>query len=226
VRKSIWGVAIRDMKYINRGLHSIGICVAVWCVFLFAFSSFCQASTQPIDQLRVTMDEILAILKTDDSLYGGWPQKKEKVVRVITRRFDSTTLARSVLAKYWKQLTADEKEHFIHLFSQVLEHTYINKIKSYSDEEVVFLKQKVYGKKAVVYSQIIRDQMEIPITYKVKKDKDEWFIYDIIIEGVSLVKNYRQQFKQILMNESYPELVRRMDEKIRENKMKDREEKE
>lgn len=187
-------------------------------------STVCRASSEPIDQLRVTMDEILGILKTDDSLYGGWPQKKEKVVSVITQRFDSTTLARSVLARYWKKLAADERQHFIGLFSQVLEHTYIHKIKSYSDEEVVFLKQKVYGEKAVVYSQILKDQMEIPITYKVKKNKEEWLIYDIIIEGVSLVKNYRQQFKQILMNESYSELVKRMEEKIRENKLKDREE--
>lgn len=183
-----------------------------------------MAANEPIDQLHDSVSQIIDILRRD--VPGEqWVAKKEEIVRIVKSRFDADELAQRVLALNWKSRTEQEKEQFISLFSQVLETTYINRLKSYSDEEVTFKKQIVNNNKAVVYSEIIRNKQEIPIVYRVKDNKGQWLIYDIIIEGVSLVQNYRQQFDQIIKSQGYAGLVQRMEEKIQENKEKDIEEK-
>lgn len=190
---------------------------------ILAIPAGCLAAGEPIDQLRDAVDRIIAILRRDDPA-EQWVNKKEEIVAIVKSRFDADELAQRVLAQHWRSRSETEKKEFISLFSQVLETTYINKLKSYSDEEVLFTKQIVKGDRGMVYSQIIRNSQEIPIYYRLKNNKGDWRIYDIIIEGVSLVQNYRTQFDQILKQEEYAGLVRRMEEKIRENKEKDLEE--
>ncbi|MBI4792354.1 MAG: ABC transporter substrate-binding protein [Deltaproteobacteria bacterium] len=191
--------------------------------FILAIPAGCLAAGEPIDQLRDAVDRIIAILRRDDPA-ELWVNKKEEIVAIVKSRFDADELAQRVLAQHWRSRSETEKKEFISLFSQVLETTYINKLKSYSDEEVLFTKQIVKGDRGMVYSQIVRNSQEIPIHYRLKNNKGDWRIYDIIIEGVSLVQNYRTQFDQILKQEEYAGLVRRMEEKIRENKEKDLEE--
>ena len=190
---------------------------------ILAIPAGCLAAGEPIDQLRDAVDRIIVILRRDDPA-EQWVNKKEEIVAIVKSRFDADELAQRVLAQHWRSRSETEKKEFISLFSQVLETTYINKLKSYSDEEVLFTKQIVKGDRGMVYSQIIRNSQEIPIHYRLKNNKGDWRIYDIIIEGVSLVQNYRTQFDQILKQEEYAGLVRRMEEKIRENKEKDLEE--
>ncbi|MBU0966147.1 MAG: ABC transporter substrate-binding protein [Proteobacteria bacterium] len=180
----------------------------------------CHAANEPIDQLHDSVNLIIDILRRNDP-GEQWVTKKEEIVKIVKSRFASDELAQRVLALNWRARTGQEKEQFISLFSQVLETTYINRLKSYSDEEVTFKKQIVNNDKAIVYSEIVKNNQEIPIVYRVKDDKGQWLIYDIIIEGVSLVQNYRQQFDQIIKNEGYDGLVRRMEEKIQENKQND-----
>lgn len=205
--------------------HIVSLLLSLSLTF-FAFfhaSSPCRAANEPIDQLHQSVDQILAILRRD--VPGEqWVAKKEEIVVIVKSRFDADELAQRVLALNWKSRTGQEKEQFISLFSQVLETTYINRLKSYSNEDVAFKKQIVNSDKAVVYSEIIKNDQEIPIVYRVKDTEGQWLIYDIIIEGVSLVQNYRQQFDQIIKSEGYAGLVRRMEEKIQENKEKDIEE--
>ena len=183
-------------------------------------SAPCHASSEPIDQLQNSVSQIVDILRRD--IPGEqWLTKKEEIVGIVKSRFDADELAMRVLALNWRSRTDQEKTSFISLFSQVLETTYINKLKFYSDEEVSFKKQIVNRDKAIVYSEIIKNNQEIPIIYRVKDDNGQWLIYDIVIEGVSLVQNYRQQFDQIIKKDGYVGLVRRMEEKIDENKQKD-----
>ncbi|MEW6518752.1 MAG: ABC transporter substrate-binding protein [Thermodesulfobacteriota bacterium] len=185
----------------------------------------CHAVNEPIEQLQDSVNRIVEILRRD--IPGEqWVIKKEEIVSIVKSRFAADELAQRVLALNWRARTDQEKEQFISLFSQVLETTYINRLKSYSDEQVTFKKQIINGDKAIVYSEILKNNQEIPIVYRVKEDAGQWLIYDIIIEGVSLVQNYRQQFDGIINKEGYDGLVRRMEEKIEENKQKDREEKE
>jgi phospholipid transport system substrate-binding protein len=181
------------------------------------------AAGEPIDQLRESVDRILAILRRQDP-DEQWVQKKEEIVAIVKSRFDADELAQRVLAQHWRARSESEKKEFVSLFSQVLETTYINKLKAYSDEQVLFTRQIIKEDRGMVYSQIVRNNQEIPIHYRVKNNNGDWRIYDIIIEGVSLVQNYRTQFDQILKQEDYAGLVRRMEEKIRENQAKDLEE--
>jgi len=214
-------MGITNKLHIVPLMLSISIAVVVY----FYDSTFCKASFEPIDQLHDSVSQIVDILRRDVP-DEQWVTKKEEIVTIVKSRFDADELAQRVLALNWKSRTEQEKEQFISLFSQVLETTYINRLKSYSDEEVTFKKQIVKNDKAVVYSEIVKNNQEIPIVYRVKSNKGQWLIYDIIIEGVSLVQNYRQQFDQIIKKEGYDGLVRRMEEKIQENKEKDIEEKE
>ena len=209
------------MKKINK-LHSLPLLLAFLTAFLVFINDHpsCHAANQPIEQLHDTVNQIVDILRRD--IPGEqWVTKKEEIVKIVKSRFAADELAQRVLALNWRSRTEQEKEQFISLFSQVLETTYINRLKAYSDEEVTFNKQIVNNDKAIVYSEIIKNNQDIPIVYRVKDVKGQWMVYDIIIEGVSLVQNYRQQFDRIINKEGYDGLVLRMKEKIEENKKSD-----
>lgn len=192
-------------------------------VLVFPFQ--CTAATDPLSQVKQSVEQIAEILRQGDESEEKWVWKKEEIVRIIKSRFDSEELAKRVLAKHWKKRTDEEKEYFKSLFASVLENTYISRVKSYGGEQVVFEKQIVKGNKAMVYSAVEFNDQEIPINYRLKEKGGEWFVYDVIIEGVSLVSNYRKQFAQVISREKYAGLVFRMEEKIRLAQEKDSQEK-
>jgi phospholipid transport system substrate-binding protein len=134
---------------------------------------------------------------------------------IIHKRFDFQEQSRLVLANSWEERSSGEKEHFISLFSTLQEHAYLNRLKEYSGETVQFTKQITKEEKALVFSVIIKDQEEIPIVYRMRRKEGKWLVYDVIIDGVSLVKNYRKQFASILEKETYAGLIREMEEKIK-----------
>jgi len=168
------------------------------------------------DQLKVTIDNLLEILR-DQSLKGDEKkeEKKASLRRVIHERFSYAKMSQLSLARHWKKRTDEEKKAFIEMFGKLLEETYVSKIDDYTDQEVVYVKEFVRGNKAQVYTKIITDTVEIPIDYRMYKTKDgKWRVYDLVIEGVSLVGNYRSQFDQILQKEPYEKLVENLKEKI------------
>ena len=123
-------------------------------------------------------------------------------------------MSKQTLARHWKERTPAEKERFVKLFSKLLEKTYISKIDSYSDEEIIFKEQLIKGRKAMVRSYIVKNNKEIPMIYKLKNIDGSWMVYGVVIEGVSLIRNYRTQFESIINKENYAGLVRRIEEKI------------
>ncbi len=168
------------------------------------------------DQLKVTIDNVLEILR-DQSLKGDEKreEKKESLRRVIHEKFSFAKMSQLSLARHWKKRSDEEKKAFIEMFGQLLEEIYISKIDDYTDEEVVYVKEFVRGKKAQVYTKIITDTVEIPIDYRMYQTEDgKWMVYDLVIEGVSLVGNYRSQFDQILRKESYEKLVEDLKKKL------------
>ena len=168
------------------------------------------------DQLKVTIDNVLEILR-DQSLKGDEKreEKKESLRRVIHERFSFEKMSQLSLARHWKKRSDEEKKVFIEMFGQLLEETYVSKIDDYTNEEVVYVKEFVRGKKAQVYTKIIKDTVEIPIDYRMYKTEDgKWMVYDLVIEGVSLVGNYRSQFDQILRKEPYEKLVEDLKKKL------------
>ncbi len=198
---------------VRNRLISFFLCSLLFLLVLPQANS--AVASDPMTQMKSTVDEIMAILN-DEKLKEpkAWAEKKTLIRAVVDYRFDFEEMSKRSLAKNWKKRTDEEKEYFVSLFSKLLQNTYINRVESYSDEVVIFQKQAIKGKKAVVYTKISATSMEIPVIYKLLRQGDDWFVYDVIIEGVSLVRNYRSQFSKIVTREKYAGLLKRVEEKV------------
>jgi len=173
---------------------------------------------EPTDQIRETTSKLLAIL-TDPALKNPeMEQEKRRLVRkTVDERFDWVAISRRAVGRHWKKMTEEEKKEFTYLFGKLLERTYMDKVGSYSGETVSYEKEKVDGKYAVIYVKILTEKYgDISVKYRVWNRKGKWLIYDISVEGVSLVNNYRSQFNSILMKSSPQELIQRLREKVGE----------
>ena len=183
------------------------------CIF-FPVSSCLASPVQ--DQLKVTISKVIEILR-DPAFKGDAfaKQRRETLRKVIYERFSFEKMSQLCLGKHWKDRTDDERKVFIELFGKLLEETYISKIEGYTNEKVEYLKEVITDKKAQVNTRIITEKIEIPIDYRLYQEKDgSWMVYDLIIEGVSLVGNYRSQFDEILQRDNYQKLIEELKKKI------------
>ena len=157
------------------------------------------------------MNSILAILQ-DGTLTreDSW----EQIGYIIKQRFDIEAMSQSILATNWKRATPEEKRDFVGFFSQYLENTYRQQIEGYSNEQVRFLSEKVNGERASVETSIVTDSVEIPVIYKMRLNRDDWYAYDVVIEGVSLVSNYRNTFAAIVKSEGMDGLLLNLQDSI------------
>ena len=187
-----------------------GFTLAVLLVFPF----YVYAGV-PLDTVQAHVNNVLDVLR-DPALKGKSAEetKKEKIRAISDKMFDYVELSKRTLGRNWKKLNTGQQDEFVKLFRSILEKAYIDKIMDYSDEKVVFYKEKVLKKKAIVHSNVITKTVEIPINYRVFLKNGQWRVYDIIIEGVSLVSNYRNQFKQILMKKSPEALLETLRKKV------------
>jgi len=149
----------------------------------------------PTERVRESVSEILSVLK-DKSL--GREERWEHIGGVIDAGFDFRSMSQSILATNWRQATKEEKRQFVEFFSQYLEATYREKIEAYTNQGIDYVSEQVRGDKAVVDTVIRTDSTQIPVSYKLKLSEDGWYAYDVVIEGVSLVNNYRSTFNAIV----------------------------
>ena len=172
---------------------------------------------EPTDHIRKTTDKIITIL-SDPALKNEVQTRRKMLRNTLSERFDWEEMARLSLAGHWQGLTDEEKKEFVPLFTDLLERTYMNRIENYSGDKVTYDAERVKGNYSLVKVTIFTDkQVEIPVVYKMKKKGPEWTIYDVSIEGVSLVNNYRQQFDSIILSSSYQGLVEKLKEKVVKN---------
>ena len=132
---------------------------------------------------------------------------------VITSRFDYMEMSKRALAAHWVPLTASERAEFVELFKSFLSDRYAEKIESYSGEQVAYLSERIEGNYAEVRTELRSSKVAIPMDYRLQGKDGTWHAYDLIVDGVSLVKNYRNQFEKIIRSSSYQELVRRLRER-------------
>ncbi len=187
--------------------------IAVFCLFIPTHQAMASSVT---DQLKTTIGKILEILK-DPSLKGdeSTDKRRELLRETINEKFSFAKMSQLSLGKHWKERSDEEKKEFTKLFGQLLEDTYISKLEVYTDEIIVYTKEVVKKKKAQVNTQIVTDGVEIPLDYRLYKLKDDsWMVYDMVIEGVSLIGNYRSQFDQKLKKNSFAKLVEELKKKI------------
>lgn len=154
------------------------------------------------EQLKTSINKIIQILK-DPSLMGDeQTEARRKALRdAIDERFSFRKMSQFSLARHWKTITPDQRNEFVDLFGKLLEETYVNKIESYTNEKIEYTGETVSPKKAKIYSEIHTEEVKIPVEYRMfNSGQDKWMVYDMLIEGVSLIKNYRTQFDEILQN--------------------------
>lgn len=182
-------------------------------VFLLFLSGNLVAAdySTPMGRVKDTTDRVIRILK-DESLdrESRWNQ----IEALIYEGFDFRSMSQSVLATQWRRATEEERRKFTEFFSQYIEATYRSKIESYSDQEIIFKDEIVRGKLGVVETVIIADGVEIPVNYKLKNNDGNWYAYDVVIEGVSLVANYRSTFAAIVKNEGMQGLMNNIQRRI------------
>jgi phospholipid transport system substrate-binding protein len=170
----------------------------------------------PLNTVEGHVNSVLNVLR-DPAMKGDKAKKaKKEKSRVISEKmFDFNELSKRTLGMNWKNLNPDQQKEFIDLYKDILEDAYADRIMSYSDEKVVFSKEIMLSDDtAEVQSNIITKKAEIPIYYRVILKDGEWRVYDVIIEGVSLIKNYRTQFREILANKSPEELLKVLRKKV------------
>jgi phospholipid transport system substrate-binding protein len=193
------------MKPISNPLPAIHRCfVALVFCFAVAGDAFAEEAATPTDRVRSAISDIMKILKNENL---GRDQKWSEVGRVVDAGFDFRSMSQSILATNWRTATAEEKRQFVEYFAQYLEATYRDKIEAYTNQRVEYMNESVRGDRAVVDTIIMTDSTQIPVTYKLKLNDEGWFAYDVVIEGVSLVNNYRSTFSAIIKSEGMEGLL-------------------
>ena len=171
------------------------------------------AASTPKEEISKTVDQVLAVLR-DPQSKGA--QRREKVSKLVRARFDFTTMSQYTLGKYWKSASPDEQKEFIRIFSDLLEETYIGRVDAYSNETVKYGAESIEGDRAEVKTSVREGNVDIPIDYRLTRKNGEWFVYDVLIEDVSLVKNFRSSYGEIIRKEGFPKLLERMAVKLKE----------
>ncbi len=198
--------------------HLIARSLAVTIIVLFFTVSHAVASPAR-DQLEATINSIIKILE-DDTLKSdaNAALRREALRKVIFDRFDFEKMSQLSLARHWRGRTLAERQTFVRLFSRLLEDTYVAKIEAYNDEKVRYVKEQVRDDKAQINTVVVSDTIEIPIDYRMYAAEDgQWRVYDMVVEGVSLVANYRSQFSRMLESDSFESLIRQLEEKTGSN---------
>jgi len=188
------------------------------CMLLAVAASACARAGEPTAQVRATTDKILAVMADPALKTEARNAERRQLIRTeLDGRVDWATVARSSLGRHWAKRTPAEQTEFVSLFSRLLEETFIDKFETHHAEldKVEYLGEKVIDDYASVKAQVsTKDQIVHPVEYRLQKSGKDWRIYDVVLEGVSLVKNYRDQFDEILAKSTYEKLVADLRAKI------------
>lgn len=173
-------------------------------------------AAEPMEAIKQTTDKVLSIVTNPALKAPSKTTEREKLIRrAVDERFDWEEMARRSLATHWAKRTPEEKKEFVPLFSDLLERTYLKKVEDYSGEKVLYEGETKDGDYATVKVKIItKKNKDIPVEYRLRKEGNDWFVYDVSITGVSLVNNYRTQFNSIILQSSYQDLIKRLKEKV------------
>ncbi len=191
----------------NIGVMVIALALAA-CVL---FGGEAEAATVT-SYVRGYTDRALQVLG-DPSLSSA---QRDTTLRAIARQlFDPEEAARRALGRHWQNRTPAERAEFTELFAQLLERTYLTRLGAYKDARLTYVGEVVDGSFAIVRAKVlIPEQIELPVEARLHRRGEQWYAYDIVVEGISLIGNYRAQFDKIIRTSSYEELVRRLRDRL------------
>jgi phospholipid transport system substrate-binding protein len=172
------------------------------------------------DGVKKTVDEVVRIVADKELKKPQNENKRRKELKAsIGTIFDYGEMAQRSMGRHWKDRSAAEKKEFVQLFETLLENSYVGKIESYNQEKIVYLKETMDGDEAVVKSKVVTAKRdEFTLDYRLVNKGGKWMVYDVVIEGVSMVSNYRTQFNKIIQNQGYGELLKKLRSKSAEIK--------
>ena len=170
----------------------------------------------PLETVKGHVDKVLDVLR-DPSLKAESAKKvkKDKIRAISEKMFDFTELSKRTLAQNWSKFNPEQQKEFVELYTSLLEDAYANKIMAYTDEKIAFSTEVALTEKTVeVRSTVLRKNGDVPIYYRVIMKDGSWRVYDVVIEGVSLINNYRSQFREILANNPPESLLETLRKKV------------
>ncbi len=189
-------------------------------LLLFLFSFLCAGgavatAAGPTEVLRPTLQGMIDVIR-DPGLAGteNKEERRRKIMEIASRGFDFTEMSKRVLGRTWQKISQEEREQFVRLFTKLLENAYVGKLEEYSGQEIIYKDERIKGKKAAVLTFVKHNgAAPLPVSYVMLKNGKGWQVYDLNIEGVSFLRNYRDQFKSILRKKKYAGLVKVLEEK-------------
>jgi phospholipid transport system substrate-binding protein len=167
------------------------------------------------DQVKASVDRVLKVVQDPELKKPQNTEKRRSQIREVARQlFDFPEMAKRALARHWAGKAPEQHKRFTELFTDLLENSYVSKIEAYSGEKIVYPAEQADGDTVTVRSKIVTERgTEIPIDYRMQKEGNRWQVFDVVIEGVSLVANYRTQFNKIITQSSFDELLKKMEQK-------------
>lgn len=191
------------------------VSAAAFFVFLFAGGPVQAGDAR--QQLKESIDEIIAILRDETFKPAAKKlERREKIFKVLEGRFDFAEMGKRSLAAHWKEISGKEREEFVNTFARLMENSYITKIEKYTDEEVIFKDERPKGEDYYyINTEVVSGAKAIPINYSLYNVQKQWRVYDVHIEGVSLVEVYRTEFSKTIRKEKFAGLMAKLKEKLK-----------
>jgi phospholipid transport system substrate-binding protein len=198
--------------FVKRQMIGLNLILAFLVMLSFSFKA---NAAKPLETIQNKVNKVLEVLR-DPALKGesNKEAKEKKIWDIAEDIFDFDELSKRTLGRDWRKLNEGQQKEFSELFSKILGGVYLDRIVAYTDEKVVFDKESMLSEdKAEVQSKIITASAEIPLNYRMINVNGNWRVYDVVIEGVSMVQNYRTQFRDILKNKTPEDLLQILREK-------------
>lgn len=193
--------------------RSLGWVIGVSLVLILGTGKTVQASGIT-DSLKTTIDQVLNVV-IDPQYQNDRKSRRDKMKEIIFAKFNFLEMGkRSLGSKHWKARLPEERKSFINIFGKLLENSYASKLEGYSNQKINYVDEIIKGKYAMVKTEIVRKNDNISVDYKMIKTGSEWLVYDIVIEGVSMIKNYRSQFARIIHSDSFDTLMEKLNTKV------------
>ncbi len=208
------------MPHIRRHLAAVVVFAAFFVGVIGSFFALSAAGRTPLEIVRSGSERGLDIIK--GALAGNGPglrDRRAEILRIVDEYFNFEEMARRSLGRPWKDQSPDNQREFVQLFKQLLFNVYVSRVEAAAtpDTRIAYDQEKIEGDYAIVGTRVTsRNQPDVRIEYRLRIENGQWQAYDVVIEGISLVNNYRQQFGSILSNESFRDLLNRLRAKVAE----------
>jgi phospholipid transport system substrate-binding protein len=200
------------MMLVTGKRYVLKIVVALFLIFMLAAPS--GATTTPMALVKEKADQVMTILN-DPALKNNKEKRRQLVMDVVEGLIDWQEVARRALAQHWRKRNPHEQQEFVALFRDLLKRTYSEKLDIYAGEKIVYESESIEGNRAIVKTKVINSKKgeEFFVEYRLLKRGERWLGYDMVIEGISAVNNYRTQFNEVITGSSYDALIKRMKSK-------------